>query len=79
MVGESGELVCQKPFPSMPTHFWNDSDGALYKKAYFSKYEGNISADPVFRRCVGRLARALKSLTTEIMGLSPTVLGFQYL
>ncbi|XP_062500603.1 acetoacetyl-CoA synthetase-like [Corticium candelabrum] len=38
--GESGELVCTKPFPSMPTHFWNDEDGIKYKKAYFSKYEG---------------------------------------
>ncbi|XP_070573121.1 acetoacetyl-CoA synthetase-like [Ptychodera flava] len=37
---ESGELVCTKPFPSMPTHFWNDQDGIKYKKAYFSKYEG---------------------------------------
>ena len=36
----SGELVCTKPFPSMPSHFWNDPDGAKYKKAYFSKYPG---------------------------------------
>ncbi|XP_072033064.1 acetoacetyl-CoA synthetase-like [Amphiura filiformis] len=38
--GESGELVCTKPFPCMPTHFWNDKDGVKYKKAYFSKYNG---------------------------------------
>ncbi|XP_064620174.1 acetoacetyl-CoA synthetase-like [Lineus longissimus] len=37
---KSGELVCLKPFPSMPTSFWNDPDGAKYKKAYFDKYEG---------------------------------------
>ncbi|XP_002738477.1 acetoacetyl-CoA synthetase-like [Saccoglossus kowalevskii] len=37
---ESGELVCTKPFPSMPTHFWNDSEGTKYHKAYFNKYEG---------------------------------------
>ena len=36
----SGELVCTKPFPSMPSHFWNDPDGAKYKRAYFSKYPG---------------------------------------
>ena len=36
----SGELVCTKPFPSMPSHFWNDPDGAKYKRAYFSKYSG---------------------------------------
>lgn len=38
--GESGELICTKPFPSMPTHFWNDADGSKYKKAYFMKYDG---------------------------------------
>ncbi|XP_071849062.1 acetoacetyl-CoA synthetase-like isoform X2 [Apostichopus japonicus] len=38
--GESGELVCTKPFPSMPTHFWTDPDGFKYKKAYFVKYKG---------------------------------------
>ncbi|KAK7087117.1 acetoacetyl-CoA synthetase-like [Littorina saxatilis] len=37
---DSGELVCLKPFPSMPVNFWNDPDGALYMKAYFSKFEG---------------------------------------
>ncbi|XP_014664881.1 PREDICTED: acetoacetyl-CoA synthetase-like [Priapulus caudatus] len=38
--GKSGELVCTKPFPSMPTHFWNDATGAKYKKAYFEKFKG---------------------------------------
>ncbi|XP_795289.2 acetoacetyl-CoA synthetase [Strongylocentrotus purpuratus] len=38
--GESGELVCTKPFPCMPTHFWNDADGFKYKKAYFAKFSG---------------------------------------
>ena len=37
---ESGELVCTKPFPSMPTHFWNDEDGIKYTKAYFSIFQG---------------------------------------
>ena len=40
----SGELVCTKPFPSMPSHFWNNLDGAKYKKAYFSKYPGMFVA-----------------------------------
>ena len=40
--GESGELVCLKPFPSMPVNFWNDPDGSKYKKAYFDKFEGEI-------------------------------------
>jgi len=38
VVGEKGELVCTKPFPSMPLGFWNDPDGAKYRAAYFEKY-----------------------------------------
>ena len=38
----SGELVCTRPFPSMPSHFWNDPDGAKYRNAYFSKYQGSV-------------------------------------
>lgn len=37
-VGQSGELVCRKPFPSMPIGFWNDVDNLNYKQAYFSKF-----------------------------------------
>lgn len=36
---EKGELVCAKPFPSMPIYFWNDNDNSKYKKAYFSQFE----------------------------------------
>ena len=36
--GEPGELVCTKPFPSMPVAFWNDADGARYRDAYFDHY-----------------------------------------
>ncbi|CAH2295729.1 acetoacetyl- synthetase [Pelobates cultripes] len=38
--GESGELVCLKPLPCQPTHFWNDENGCKYQKAYFSKFPG---------------------------------------
>ncbi|XP_029366355.1 acetoacetyl-CoA synthetase isoform X2 [Echeneis naucrates] len=38
--GESGELVCSKPIPCQPTHFWNDENGSKYHKAYFSTYPG---------------------------------------
>ena len=34
-----GELVCKKPFPSMPLKFWDDESDKKYKKAYFSKYK----------------------------------------
>ena len=38
-VGEKGELVCTRPFVSMPVGFWNDDDGAKYRHAYFSFYD----------------------------------------
>jgi len=38
VVGEKGELVCTKPFPSMPLGFWNDRGGEKYHAAYFEKY-----------------------------------------
>jgi acetoacetyl-CoA synthetase len=37
-VGEQGELVCTRPFPSMPVAFWNDPDGAKYHDAYFGTW-----------------------------------------
>jgi len=36
--GEKGELVCTKPFPSMPVGFWNDPDGEKYFNAYFARF-----------------------------------------
>ena len=35
---EKGELVCVKPFPSMPVMFWNDADGRKYHSAYFERF-----------------------------------------
>ena len=35
-----GELVCEKPIPSMPLYFWNDPDGERYRHAYFDTYPG---------------------------------------
>ncbi|MEZ5934322.1 MAG: acetoacetate--CoA ligase [Alphaproteobacteria bacterium] len=40
VVGERGELVCTKPFPSMPVSFWNDPDGSRYRGAYFERFPG---------------------------------------
>ena len=33
-----GELVCTKPFPSMPVFFWDDPEGARYRAAYFAHF-----------------------------------------
>jgi acetoacetyl-CoA synthetase len=35
-----GELVCTKPFPSMPVAFWDDPAGEKYRAAYFDHYPG---------------------------------------
>ncbi len=37
---EKGELVCTKPFVSMPVMFWNDADGRKYSAAYFERFPG---------------------------------------
>ena len=59
VTGERGELVCVRPFPSQPTHFWNDPDGAKYRKAYFEGFPGEIrTKDPKFKtkKCTMRAA-----------------------
>mgnify|MGYP000193394482 CR=1 FL=1 len=40
VVGQQGELVCTRPFPSMPVRFWGDDDGSKYRAAYFEKFPG---------------------------------------
>ncbi len=35
---EKGELVCTKPFPTMPLYFWNDPDNKRYRNAYFERF-----------------------------------------
>jgi len=35
---QKGELVCTRPFPSMPVAFWADPDGSRYRAAYFERY-----------------------------------------
>ena len=38
VVGKKGELVCTRPFPSMPLGFWNDRHHEKYHAAYFEKF-----------------------------------------
>ena len=38
-LNHKGELICDKPFPSMPINFWNDKDNKKYIEAYFSDYD----------------------------------------
>jgi acetoacetyl-CoA synthetase len=39
-VGQHGELVCTRPFPSAPVGFWDDADRTRYKAAYFERFDG---------------------------------------
>ena len=38
LTNREGELVCCKPFPSMPIYFWDDPDGSKYHSAYFDVF-----------------------------------------
>jgi acetoacetyl-CoA synthetase len=40
LIAENGELVCTRPFPSMPVCFWNDPGDKKYHSAYFERYPG---------------------------------------
>ena len=40
VLNECGELICTKPFPSMPIYFYNDSEFKKYKASYFEKFSG---------------------------------------
>ena len=41
VVGEKGELVCTKTFPSKPVMFWGDHAKNKYQKSYFERYPNN--------------------------------------
>jgi acetoacetyl-CoA synthetase len=38
--GQRGELVCTRPFPSMPIGFWNDAGDEKYRAAYYERFPG---------------------------------------
>jgi acetoacetyl-CoA synthetase len=40
VVDQLGELVLEKPMPSMPVAFWGDEDGSRYRAAYFEDFPG---------------------------------------
>ncbi len=65
--GQKGELVCTKPFPSMPIGFWGDTDGSRYHKAYFDRF------DNVW--CHGDFIEITQSGSAIIYGRSDTVLN----
>lgn len=40
VLGVMGELVIEKPMPSMPIYFWNDPGDTRYRESYFELYPG---------------------------------------
>ncbi len=62
-----GELVCTRPFPSMPVCFWNDKDDRKYHEAYFDRF------DNVW--CHGDLAEITRHRGLVIHGRSDAVLN----
>jgi acetoacetyl-CoA synthetase len=67
IVDAPGELVCTRPFPSMPIAFWDDPGHARYHDAYFARYPG------VWRH--GDWARITPSGGLIIYGRSDTTLN----
>lgn len=40
ITGSLGEMVIQKPMPSMPVYFWGDENYERYKESYFETFTG---------------------------------------
>ena len=40
VIGEKGELVCTRAFPSMPLGFWRDDGNYRYHNTYFTRFPG---------------------------------------
>ena len=40
VIGHKGDLVCTRPFVSMPVGFWQDPGGIRYREAYFAAFPG---------------------------------------
>lgn len=67
VINNKGELVCLKPFPSMPIYFWDDLDGSKYHNAYFAKFD-NIWAH-------GDYGKLTKEQGVVIYGRSDAILN----
>jgi acetoacetyl-CoA synthetase len=67
VIDEAGELVCRRPFPTMPVSFWNDPGGDRYRAAYFDRFPGVW--------CHGDWARLTAAGGVVIYGRSDTTLN----
>jgi len=48
IVDEVGELICERPLPSMPLRFWNDVGNSRYVASYFADFTDDAGR-PVWR------------------------------
>ncbi len=65
--GKRAELVCTRPFPSMPLGFWNEPNDRRYHASYFSRFQ-NVWAQ-------GDYAEITENDGIIIYGRSDTVLN----
>jgi acetoacetyl-CoA synthetase len=49
LIDEVGELVCEKPMPSMPLCLWGDDDGSRLRESYFDMFPGGDGRSAVWR------------------------------
>ena len=40
-VGQPGEIICTRPFPSVPLGLWGDADGTALQAQYFARFPGS--------------------------------------
>lgn len=65
--GNLGEMVIEKPMPSMPIYFWNDPGNQLYKSSYFEYFRN--------KWCHGDLVNILENGAVLIQGRSDATLN----
>jgi acetoacetyl-CoA synthetase len=68
--GESGELVCKKPFPNMPLFFWNDKGNKRYLGSYFETFSSKLSSSFKPRTLVNLMASVTNTQTSGLTGIS---------
>ena len=63
-VGQVGELVCRRPFPSRPVGFLRDPDGARFHDAYFADHPGVWTHGDMIDDRAGRVGPACTAAPT---------------
>lgn len=67
--GESGELVCKKPFPNMPVCFLDDAQRVKYFSAYFEAIPGKSIRPKAAGPSLCTVTSESKSRLTHLAGV----------